>query len=246
MIRAALTLMLPAAALLIAAAPKTKPAAAKSSPAVPRAPASPPVAGDWNSYVQVSQRGTYIVGNPAAKVQVIEYLSYTCSHCAAFSVESGPVFRDQMIKSGSLVVEYRPVAREQLDLAATMLVRCIGPKRFAAAHEALFAKQDDWLPIGYGFLNKDAHKFALEPPLEQLKITAQLSGLSDLMMTQGMTRAEVDACFTNEPVMRQMAANGDATRTKIKGTPTFVINGVQVGSFTWAGLEPQLRAKGAK
>lgn len=230
--------------LLVAAAPAAK----KPGPPVARAatPTAPPVPGDWNSYVRVSPIGTYIVGNPAAKVKIVEHLSYTCSHCAAFSVDSGPVLRGQMIKSGQVVIEYRPAVRDQIDLVATMLLRCIGPRRFAAASEALFAKQDDWLPIAYGFLQNDAARYALQPPLKQMKITAQLSGLSDFMQGQGMAAEEIDACFTRLPVLRQSVAVGDASHKIIDGTPTFFVDGKKLAAIEWSKLEPLLRAKGVQ
>ncbi len=229
------------AALLTAAAPAARPGAAQAA-----APARPPVAGNWNSYVRVTPDGTYIVGNPAAPVKVVEHLSFTCPHCAAFAIESAGVFRGQMIKSGSVMVEYRPVVRDSADLAATLLLRCIGPQRFADASEAVFKRQQDWLPLAAGFLEHDASRFALDPPLEQLKITAQLSGLIDLFRGQGMTGADIDRCFTDAAALRQAVAVGEASKKVIKGTPAFFINGAEVSAFEWSQLEPQLRAKGAK
>lgn len=229
------------AALLIAAAPLVPAIAGKPAAAV-----KPPVAGDWNSYVRVSPAGTYIVGNPAAPVKVIEHLSFTCPHCAAFSIESATVFRGQMIKSGSVEIEYRPALRDQADLAATLLLHCIGARRYTAASEAVFAHQNDWLGLAISFLQNDAHRFSLDPVLEQLKITAQLSGLTDLFRAQGMASADIDRCFTDEPAMRQIVATADASRKDVSGTPTFFINGVKTDAFQWSTLEPLLRAKGAK
>lgn len=227
------------AALLAAAAPPPKPPQTAAS-------ARPPVAGNWNSLVRVSPDGTYIVGNPAAPVKLVEYLSFTCPHCAAFAVESAGVFRGQMIKSGSVMVEYRPVVRDSVDLAATLLLRCIGPQRFADAGEAVFKQQQDWLPLAVSFLEHDANRFALDPPLERLKITAQLSGLIELFRNQGMTGADIDRCFTDAAALRQAVAVGEASQKVIKGTPSFFINGAEVSAFEWSQLEPLLRAKGAK
>lgn len=229
------------AALLIAAAPATRP----RTPAA-NAPAQPPVAGDWSSYVRLSPVGTYVVGNPRALVRIVEHLSYTCPHCAAFSRESAPVLRGQMIKSGSVEIEYRPTVRDPADLAASILLRCAGPKRFAQASEAVFAHQDDWLPLAYGFLEHDAGRFSGDSPMEQLKIIAQISGLSDVLRGAGMTGEEIDRCFADKAMSDQILKVADASRKTIKGTPTFFLNGTQTDAFTWSGLEPLLRAKGAK
>ncbi|MFX5009123.1 thioredoxin domain-containing protein, partial [Acinetobacter baumannii] len=79
-----------------------------------------------NSLVRVSPTGTYVIGNPRAPVKIVEYLSFTCPHCAAFARESSAVLRGQMIRSGSVMIEYRPAVRDQADLAVTLLLKCIG------------------------------------------------------------------------------------------------------------------------
>ena len=43
------------------------------------------------------------MGNPDAEVTLIEYASFTCPHCAAFSKESAPTLKAQMIRSGSTI-----------------------------------------------------------------------------------------------------------------------------------------------
>lgn len=235
-------LILLAAMLTLAAAPPARKPAVRPA----TAPASPAVAGDWASYVRVSPQGSYIVGNPRAGVKLVEYLSYTCPHCAAFTQESAAVLRGKMINAGTVEVEYRPAVRDAADLAATLLVRCAGPARFTQVSEAIFARQDDWLPPAYGFLQNDAHRFSDDPVLEQLKITAQLSGLSDVVRGQGLTPAEIDRCFTDEAGLKQIVALGQASQKVIKATPSFFINGAATNVFEWSKLEPLLRAKGAR
>src|SRR3546814_11296312 len=88
------------------------------------------------------------MGNPAAPVKLIEYLSYTCPHCAAFSAESAAVLRGRMVKSGKVSLELRNAVRDKLDLAAAALARCAGTQGFFAASDALFARQPDWSPRG--------------------------------------------------------------------------------------------------
>src|SRR3546814_19557489 len=88
------------------------------------------------------------MGNPAAPVKLIEYLSYTCPHCAAFSAESAAVLRGRMVKSGKVSLELRNAVRDKLDLAAAALARCAGTQGFFAAYDALFARQRDWYPRG--------------------------------------------------------------------------------------------------
>ncbi|HEX8555004.1 MAG TPA: thioredoxin domain-containing protein, partial [Sphingomonas sp.] len=45
-------------------------------------------ARDWSTVAAKTATGAYVIGNPQARVKLIEYASYTCSHCAEFSVQS--------------------------------------------------------------------------------------------------------------------------------------------------------------
>src|SRR3546814_21057791 len=75
------------------------------------AAAPAPQAGDWTRTVTQTAAGSFVMGNPAAPVKLIEYLSYTCPHCAAFSAESAAVLRGRMVKSGKVSPELRKIGR---------------------------------------------------------------------------------------------------------------------------------------
>ena len=54
--------------------------AAPASAQKPKAAAKKaPVARDWRTHVVMQPSGAYAIGNPAAKVKLVEYLSYTCT-----------------------------------------------------------------------------------------------------------------------------------------------------------------------
>lgn len=214
-----------------------------SSASVPARPAA--ATRDWSTAFAPTPQGYVIQGNPRAAVKIIEYLSFTCSHCAEFSIESQKVLKGQFIRSGSVSIEYRPIGRDLLDLGATILARCAGTAGFAGSAEEIFSRQNEWLSIGIGFMERDAKRFALDTPLGQIRAGAQSSGLVDLMRARGLTSERINACFADEKGLDQIIALGNAARKVIKGTPSFVINGTPTDIFTWDKLEPLLRAKGA-
>ena len=41
---------------------------------------------NWNTVI-VEVDGAHRIGNPEAKVQLVEFISYTCPHCAEFARE---------------------------------------------------------------------------------------------------------------------------------------------------------------
>jgi len=229
-----------------AAAPGKRTAAAKRTVAVKRkAPAkrAAPVKRDWLAAAVATPRGSYVVGNPAARVKLVEYLSYTCSHCAAFSGEGWPGLKRDYLARGRASIEVRHAIRDQMDLAAALIARCDGPSRFLAHSEAIFAAQGDWMTKGIFFETQNAERLAKMKPTPALIETAAGTGLEALARSRGMAPAKIRACLSNEVQQKLLSAQAKeawATR-KIPGTPAFLLNGKLVpDASSWAALKPPL------
>ncbi|HEU0066458.1 MAG TPA: thioredoxin domain-containing protein [Sphingomonas sp.] len=195
---------------------------------------------DWTKTVSMAPTGAYVLGNPRAPVKLVEYASFTCSHCAAFSAESAGVLEGQMIRSGSTSLEFRHYVRDRLDLAAVMLARCTGPRGMFAATRAIFAAQSKWL-------NQAIQHDRTFGPSATLKDAADDSGLSAIVRARGLSEAAIAACLKDDAAIARVTAMTAAAPAEIPGTPTFYINGKMVPrTASWAGLEPALRAAGAK
>ena len=211
---------------------------------------------DWNSVVTRTASGSYVIGNPRAKVRLVEYLSYTCPHCAEFLAESAPVLRGQMVRSGSTSIELRTATRDPLDLAAALLARCAGPAGLVGATDAMFAQQDVWESRGMRFQSVNGSRLNMYPQPARLRALADGAGLTDLMRGRGMTDATIDACFANDAELLAIAATSDRSWAAIhampalpgqpNGTPSFEVNGKPYAHIGWAGLEKVLRAAGAQ
>ena len=202
-------------------------------------------ATDWSAVTRQTPKGAYVFGNPAAPVKLVEYGSYTCSHCADFANASAPVLKGQMIRSGKLSLGYRHLIRDPADLGAAVLARCAGPRGFAAAHAMIFATQATWLPKLATY--QQAHPdIDAKPPIQQARLYADAAGLTAAMRARGLTPARINACFADKAgVDRITAMTGDAP-IEVRSTPTFYLNGELQPPATWQQLEPLLRAKGAK
>lgn len=201
---------------------------------------------DWSTHVVQSPMGAYLIGNPAAKVRLVEYLSYTCGHCAEFVAESKIPLKDGYVRRGSVRIEVRHAVRDPLDMAAALLARCAGPQDFSGATDAIFADQQSWLRIGSQWWRANEAALQSRPELARLKAVAEASGLSPLMRARGMSQARIDQCFANPTDLNRLTTMAEASWKVIKGTPTFVINGKTGGGGHWETLEPELRAAGAR
>ena len=216
--------LLPLAALLVGAAP----------------------ARDWRENTVRTPAGTFLTGNPAAKVKLVEYASYTCSHCAAFSAESAAVLKDQMVRDGTVSVEFRHLIRDGLDLGAAVLARCTGPRGFAPTTAYIFATQDQWLARGVAFQQGNGQRLALYPRLGQIRAFADGAGLTAMIEARGLSPAAVDACFADGAEVDRILAITTGAPAEVNATPYLFVNGKGVPRVGWAGLEPVLRAAGGR
>jgi protein-disulfide isomerase len=213
-----------------------------------------PAPRDWTRTVNRTAAGAYVIGNPAAKVKLVEYLSYTCSHCAHYSAASAATLKGKFIRSGSTRVELRHATRDKVDLAATVIARCAGPAAFPAISEQLFATQEDWYPRGLRFEQVNGQRMTIYSDNARLRAIAEGSGLSDIAHARGISDAALKACFDDDAALLQLAVMSDASWKAISaaaapapgGTPSFVVNNKPYAGLDWAGLEKILRAAGAK
>ena len=202
--------------------------------------AAPP---KWASTVTRAPNGAFVLGNPQAKVRLVEYLSYSCPHCAHFAIASATPLRTRYVATGKLAVEFRNAVRDRYDFAAAILARCGGPARFHTNSDALFAAQDDLMQKAQAY--ETSASTPENTPLGDVLVgMAQGSGMTALLAAKGLTPAASQACLTDKAAQDTvLAMTKEAWEVrKIQFTPTFLINGKDAGPNDWATLEPKLRA----
>ena len=108
-------------------------------------PVAPPKGGDWTEVVSATPAGGFVMGNPNAKVKLIEYGSLTCPHCREFDENGVPPLIDKYVKSGQVSYEFRNYVRDAFDLTASLVARCNGAKSFFPLTRALYKDQPTWV-----------------------------------------------------------------------------------------------------
>lgn len=205
-----------------------------------------PAAANWTRTFSTTPAGAFVMGNPRAKVKLIEYLSLTCSHCAAFAAEGMPALKRDYIARGLVSLEVRNAVRDGFDLSGTLLARCNGAPAYFGTSEQILAAQPVWIPKAEAYFASGAAGAGQSSDAAAKSAEfARAAGFDQVMRTRGMTPQRITACLSDTKAQSQVAAMADEAwnQRKISGTPAFLINGVaQERTASWASLEPKLKA----
>ena len=205
-----------------------------------------PKAAARQNWLRVSSRtaeGAIVIGNPAAKLKLVEYLSLTCPHCALMSGESMEPLKRDYIARGLVSFEVRHAVRDGYDFVASLLSRCGPPADYLDAMETLFATQGEWESKAMAV--SDDPDFEKKSPAEKMAFAAHAAGFDSFFAKRGMTPKAYAACLADAGAQKQLGQMAAYAweRDKIAGTPSFVLNGVPLdGLAHWADLEAQLKA----
>ena len=160
------------------------------------------------------------LGDPNAKVKLVEYASLTCSHCGKFNNEVFPEFKKKYIDTGKVHYTLREILTPPAQVAAAgyLTARCAGKDKYFQVTDAIFHAQQEMFTTG------DMRGILLR--------TAQ---------SAGMTEEKFNACITDEAALKALNERVEkAVKVdKITATPSFMINGKKLkeGEMTMAELD---------
>ena len=229
---------LPIRALLVLAAALL--ALMGTAPALAKPPAPGPVVP-----VQLTPVGGHLFGNPAAKVKLVEYISYTCPHCAHFEAQSTAPLWQKYLPAGTVSVEIRSLIRDPVDLAAAALANCGPPSKFLGNHKMFLEQQARWIQPIVGADDARRKRWESGPVEQRMKLIASDFGFYPMMQARGYTRPQIDACLTNGAMLKRLAQQTEgAERLGIESTPGLMLDGTPLaGTYDWPSLEPQIQAR---
>ena len=200
---------------------------------------------DWTQVTTTTPEGGFRMGNPDAKVKLVEYASLTCPHCKDFHAEAADKIKAAYVATGNVSYEYRNFVLNGPDLAATLLARCQGPTPFFNLVGAFYATQGEWTAPFMKMTNADGARIGALAQDKQAAELAKLGQLDGFMRARGMTKAKFDQCLADPVALKQLTDMQQRASTidGVNGTPTFFINGVKMTEAgSWANLEPKLKA----
>jgi protein-disulfide isomerase len=172
----------------------------------------------------------HTMGDPKAKVVVIEYASPTCPVCANFMINYFPRLKANYIDKGRIFYVYRTFLRNPDDGSAEKLARCMPKAKYMSFIDLLFRNQPKW-----------DYEFGVASP------DGVHAGLLQLAQTAGMSASDADRCIAStkeEEAISKVGTDGVA-KYSVGATPTFVINGQAEAGFDdfFARLDMALAGK---
>jgi protein-disulfide isomerase len=206
----------------------------------------PPKGGDWSQVYNPTEAGGMLMGNPEAKIRLIEYGSLTCPHCREFDEKGVPQLIETYVKSGQVAWEFRNYVRDAVDLTATLIARCNGAKTFFPLSRALYADQAQWIGRVQQIPADQLERLQGLPPSQQFLELAKAAGLQDYAAARGIPTAKSGQCLSDENAVNQlvqMTADVSNQYPNFPGTPSFILGDKLLEkTATWEALEPQLKA----
>jgi protein-disulfide isomerase len=214
------------------------PAEAQRRAARPAAPARV----DWLRTAVTTPAGGVRIGNPAARVRLVEYGSITCPHCAHFAREATASLYAQ-VRTGRVSWEYRPIMIFPTDPGLFALLSCQGPGAWFGSIEQLYASQPNWVGRAQAYIDANGAQLQAMGLVQRSTALMRAAGLDAFFRQRGMAPASFNACLANPRNQQRIAdISARAGREGVQSTPSFSINGRMTQAGDWQSLEPLLRA----
>lgn len=170
-------------------------------------------------------RPDFVLGDADAPIELIEYASFTCPHCANFHKTVFPQLKANYIDTGKVKFIHREVYFDKFGLWAGMVAQCSGEMRYFGVSGMIYDTQQEW--IGNG----DAAAIA--------------DNLRKIGAKAGLGKAELDACLNDGAMAQSMVATyqKNAEADDVQATPTLIIDGEKHSNMSYEELAAILDAK---
>ncbi|NBE07206.1 DsbA family protein [Paragemmobacter ruber] len=167
----------------------------------------------------------FSLGPADAKVQITEYASFTCPHCATFHANVWPQLKADYVDTGKVRFTYREVYFDRYGLWAAMVARCGGEMRYFGIVDMIFDQQQEWA--------------ASDDP------NVVIGNLRTIAKTAGLDDATLDACLQDGAKAEAMVAHFEANMAadQVEGTPTFIINGEKHSNMSYDDMKAIIDAQ---
>lgn len=175
--------------------------------------------------VDISTIQDMTLGAEDAPVEIVEYSSYTCPHCASFHLDTFKEIKKNYIDTGKVKWTYREVYFDRFGLWASLIARCGGEDRFFGITDLIFKGQEKW-----------TRAEGPDAIVEELRKIGRLAGIEN---------DQIEACLQDGDKAQTLVAwfQKNAETDKIEATPSFVVNGTKVPNQSYADFAKLIDAE---
>ncbi|SFD66352.1 DsbA family protein [Roseivivax sediminis] len=179
--------------------------------------------GEESETVEITEM---TLGEADAPVEVIEYASYTCPHCASFHQQVFGELKANYIDTGKISFTMREVYFDKYGMWASLIARCgEDPQRFFGITDMLFEGQYEWARAG-----------SEAEIADELRKVGRLAGLGN---------EELESCLTDGDKLRSLVAwyQENAEADEVEATPTFIVDGEKHSNMNYEDFSALLDEK---
>lgn len=247
---AALACLIAPLALAIGGCDKTDDAAATGNApqGEPVEAVAAPEGRQWSEIVTATDAGGYLMGNPEAPIELVEFASLTCPHCAEFYESAEQELVEKYVNTGRVNFEFRNFVRDPIDITGAMLTRCSAPESFFALTGQVLENQQEFFDaIRSG--GEGAYQQAMQADADQrFVMLGELTGMTEFFAARGVSVDQGRDCLSKAETAEALAnkTNEASQQYDITGTPTFLINNARIDGLTWPEVEAALQRAGAR
>ncbi len=142
------------------------------------------------------------LGDPAARVTIIEFASLSCPHCAEFHKFRFDWLKENYIDTGKVRFIFRDFPLNRPALLGSMAAHCAEPSKYFAFLSLLFKNQEKW---------------AFSQPVEEQ--------LAKLARVSGMGQEKLINCLQDEALAERIIQSRLESQNtyNIESTPSFLV-----------------------
>lgn len=157
------------------------------------------------------------LGNPKARIHVIEYASLSCPHCAHFNETVFAGFKTRWVDTGKVRYTLKEMltAPEQVAAAGALLARCAGPAKYFKVVDEVFRSQPRWAD-------------------GKIK-----SVLMEIAAANGVSADQFNACMQDQAALDALTLRAKRAFEVdgVDSTPTVFVNGVKLNPLPQSPAE---------
>ena len=143
-----------------------------------------------------------VLGDPGARVTIIEFASLSCPHCAEFHKTRFDWLKENYIDTGKVRFVFRDFPLNRPALLGSMVAHCAEPSKYFAYLSLLFKNQEKW---------------AFSQPVEEQ--------LVKLARVSGMGQEKLLNCLQDEALAERIIQSRLESQNtyNIESTPSFLV-----------------------